>query len=1263
MKPLSLTLTTTFFLLLLAANCCAQKPAPATNTFHFVANSGQLVSMENGAVVSDLLFRAATPGGDLYITTSGISYVFYRLKNRPVTPKEDQHYEVERVDLVFDGATIRRGNILTTSANTGGVYRQLKEDGKVEEMRMLDKIVIRDIYPAIDWVLYIDPNNGQPRVKQDFVLRPGADTRSLQFHYSRNARLQADSVGALSVRSRLGTMAERGLLVLERESGKRIVVQPVVRRNGFTYHFPQHIIQRETVIDPVLYWGTALSTDVTAGVNNNDMIAGNDVETDGAGNIYTLLTIGKGISFPTVDPGNGAYYQDFASAPNGGMVIMKFTPGGVLLWSTFYTVPSGVSGVTLALDPAGNLYVAAQVAVVVGNLLLEFSPGGQLLWSTYWGQYTVTGKRMVCDSKGNLYFMGVADWNIIPHVDPGGGAYKEDQHFIERAFITEFSAAHQIVWSTQLDGSPYVQTLRMAMDGNDNLYTIDDSVRCFNPAHQQVWKDATVGWPYLEDIAVDRHGNVFVVGFGPATIPKTDPGGGAFIDNSAMSGISTGFIIEYNSAHQIFWSTPFFYSAMTDAYRIVCDQRCDAVHITGVLNWFPYLFPTTNSSCPGGFYYSSSQTVTAYAPLFVDFSTSGRLLYSSLSNFPYNYYDQNLSVAGDAQGNLIYLFGRIYDYSPIPAIKDPGAGAFYRPSPNGLALSAFLMKMLPSPLDANLATTPPSGCNCNGTATVTVNCGTPPYVYQWSNGETTPTISNLCRGRQTVTVSDANCNEKTFTIDVPPAPGSIVDFTAAAQTSYCKKDNGMIQVTAVNGGTGPFRYSIDGNPEQPNADFGGLKPGNHFVRVSDVNGCSYGDSVMVTETAGPDDILMTPGAASCDGNDGTLRIDGVHNGTAGFQYSIDGQALTAGVFFTGLTTGDHQVLVQDAAGCQLTQMQTIAQSVPASKADWVSTANFCGQSDGTVTVGNITGGTAPFSYALTPVGSGGSASYVSEGRWTTLVAGDYTLSIKDSKNCELKQVVSIGAIPGPTGISLSVTNALCGAPYGAVEAKGVQGGTAPFTFSLDGTAYSTDAKLSSLPPAGYRLWARDSAGCEVSQDFSIIATAATPVTIAPADTTVCYGEKILFRGKVNGGPALTELTWNGTPASASGFAYKAEGNAAVVLLARNTDDCVSTDTAWVKVNYCDITGGPCVHVPTAFSPNGDGLNDGFGAVAHCPVQEFTLAVFDRWGTEVFATTQIDAQWDGRLKGKPAPTGGYAWVCTYMIGKVETVQKGTVLLVR
>lgn len=76
------------------------------------------------------------------------------------------------------------------------------------------------------------------------------------------------------------------------------------------------------------------------------------------------------------------------------------------------------------------------------------------------------------------------------------------------------------------------------------------------------------------------------------------------------------------------------------------------------------------------------------------------------------------------------------------------------------------------------------------------------------------------------------------------------------------------------------------------------------------------------------------------------------------------------------------------------------------------------------------------------------------------------------------------------------------------------------------------------------------------------------------------------------------------------------------------------------------TVGCNIFVPTAFTPNGDGINDRF-TIKHndvCSIQEFTIKIFDRWGRMVYEThtSNPDYAWDGTFEGKELQQGVYMW---------------------
>lgn len=114
---------------------------------------------------------------------------------------------------------------------------------------------------------------------------------------------------------------------------------------------------------------------------------------------------------------------------------------------------------------------------------------------------------------------------------------------------------------------------------------------------------------------------------------------------------------------------------------------------------------------------------------------------------------------------------------------------------------------------------------------------------------------------------------------------------------------------------------------------------------------------------------------------------------------------------------------------------------------------------------------------------------------------------------------------------------------------------------------------------------------------------------------------------------------------------------------------------WVEVsNLCGIdtdsiiiSDGNCnckIFVPNAFTPDGDGKNDGFLILAKCDFIEYDLKIFDRWGGLIFESKDPNKAWDGRVTGRICEAGTYVYRVSYRFGgNTGKVGVGSVVLVR
>ncbi len=105
--------------------------------------------------------------------------------------------------------------------------------------------------------------------------------------------------------------------------------------------------------------------------------------------------------------------------------------------------------------------------------------------------------------------------------------------------------------------------------------------------------------------------------------------------------------------------------------------------------------------------------------------------------------------------------------------------------------------------------------------------------------------------------------------------------------------------------------------------------------------------------------------------------------------------------------------------------------------------------------------------------------------------------------------------------------------------------------------------------------------------------------------------------------------------------------------------CVTTDTLLMQV-----LKKPGYYLPTAFTPNGDGLNDIATPYLVGMKSLKNFSVFNRWGNRVFYTTRYENGWDGTFNGKPQDVAVYVWVLEFYDGNNQLVtEKGTISIIR
>ena len=109
---------------------------------------------------------------------------------------------------------------------------------------------------------------------------------------------------------------------------------------------------------------------------------------------------------------------------------------------------------------------------------------------------------------------------------------------------------------------------------------------------------------------------------------------------------------------------------------------------------------------------------------------------------------------------------------------------------------------------------------------------------------------------------------------------------------------------------------------------------------------------------------------------------------------------------------------------------------------------------------------------------------------------------------------------------------------------------------------------------------------------------------------------------------------------------------------------ISNDSLESRSNTISVEKPYALYAPTAFSPDGDGINDYFNIVGQ-GLTDYIIEIYNRWGQMVFKSTTLDNQWDGKFQQKNSPPGTYVYkIKTTDFGtELKLIKSGTVSLVR
>ncbi len=646
----------------------SDKPS-AINTCNFVPNHGQITD-QYGKSRLDIDFAIKSGGTTIAFGADAIHYQFIRTNNKDKKPIDT--YSLSRLDMQLIGANLSAKTIAMEEQPYYENYYLTHNPDGYTKLNGYKKIIRQNIYPGIDWVLYITLSDGKEILKYDFIVHPGGNLADIRIKYKGDRLIQKLIEGRLSVEVPYGNVTEAAPVAYEASTGRQIPCRWKPIGNEWSYAAAP--VDGDLIIDPALDWGTYFGGPA---MENDDWPFGNKkVATDTDGNAY----ICGGTSSVTNIVTTGAWQTTLNGATDG--FVAKFSSRGNLLWATYYGGEGVDRFMNLCVDKSGNAYVGGSTESTVGiatpnawsatpanGCLVKFDAAGLRQWGSY---YPISPESMTVDGNGNCYFIAK---NIPSNLLDGmatPGTFIPTVTFNAQACLTKFNTNGHRIWGTFYKGSfldiavspdnahiyvsgatfPYSGATGIATPRAYQFYSggnTDAFLAKFDTTGNRIWGTYFGGdggdWGY--GIALGPEEDIYMTGTTYSNVKIASPE-----TKQVYSGGGDAFITRFDSSGKRIWGT--YYGGIgTELASSVIVNSCGDACITGWKNFYAPLNDSIATPDALDTAYNGASILQDIIVAHFD-GNSGRLNWGTYYGNNSRYYAS--SMIADSRGNF-FIYG------------------------------------------------------------------------------------------------------------------------------------------------------------------------------------------------------------------------------------------------------------------------------------------------------------------------------------------------------------------------------------------------------------------------------------------------------------------------------------------------------------------------------------------------------------------------------------------------------------------------------
>jgi hypothetical protein len=607
------------------------------NAFAFEENKGQ-VSGNDGSKVH---FVHRGKGVSVFLLNNGLAYQYSQANE--VEKKEPQEMSINlststyRMDMILEGA-----NMQSVIRGEGKSFDYVNYyNNNVLNVHGFERVVYQDIYPNIDWIIYMNEDG----IKYDFVVKPNGNPNQIQFKGKWVEKMYLDKLGNLHLENRMGTIQEQCPVSFQND--KKIETEFVLKDELLSFKLAPYNTKETLVIDPQLIWGSYYGGESTDGINS--------VTTDSQGNVYFC---GGTTSFNGIAEG-GFLNTNPISAGFGAAFLVKFNAEGQRIWATYYGGLSFTTGLGCKIDSEDNVYMLGTTDCLSGiaqngfqnnygggaglfdgdAFLVKFNPIGERIWATYLGGTEGdSGQGMEIDDFDNIYIVGRARSTTGIALNGYQNNLNAGVFDDSDVFLAKFNTGGALLWSTYFGG-----------EKSDDCWTV----------------------------SCDNLGNVFIAGRTNSTDFPILNAHQASFGNPAQTSLNDAFVAKFSTLGALLWSTYCGGLDMDEAWGCSADDLGN-VYICGrTLSANNIFFNGFNNATQGSFLAKfSSSGVRLWGTYFSEGDVGGNSEWA-------------FDCKTDSENN-VYMVGRTND----PTIGFQGFQNTFTSS--GFTTDGYIVKFSPS---------------------------------------------------------------------------------------------------------------------------------------------------------------------------------------------------------------------------------------------------------------------------------------------------------------------------------------------------------------------------------------------------------------------------------------------------------------------------------------------------------------------------------------------------------------------------------------